>query len=102
MITVKIGNEERPFDGRPHWIQEQLDGRRKEQQNICVRVFIDCGKIRMSLSTPACLSSEGGGTRAPNDVEREIFELWSSLKLNSEAFTSGNLIAFLKQVARFC
>jgi hypothetical protein len=101
MINVKIGNEEKTFDGNPQWIQEHLDGRRRDGQNVCVRVSIKCRDVDMLLATPGCGGGAGGG-RAPNGQEREIFELWDKFKLNTPNFTSGNLVAFLKQLGHIC
>jgi hypothetical protein len=101
MINVKIGNEERRFDGNPQWVQEQLERRRREVENVGVRISIECGDIHMLLSTPGCPSSGGGG-RPPNREESEILALWEKFKLNTSSFAVGNLIAFLKQVVRLC
>jgi len=40
----------------------------------------------------------GGRSRELTASENEIFKLWNKLHLSDEDFTSGNLIAFLKQL----
>jgi len=101
MILVKIGQEERPFDGRPQWIKEQLEGRRREYGNVCVQVRINCDHVNIFLSTPGCAHGPGG-YRAPNGEENEILELWNRHRLNTMDFAVGNLIAFLQQVDHLC
>jgi len=53
----------------------------------------------MTLTTPGCVTGGGGG-RAPNANEREIFQLWNERRLNDIDFTGGNLVAFLAQLTR--
>lgn len=100
-IKIKIGDEERAFDGDVHWIHEQIDGRRNKGANACVMVTIKCGQIDMILTTPGC-AGHGGGGRRPNRDEQQIFDRWNELKLNTMQFTSGNLVAFLKGILNLC
>lgn len=102
MIMVKIGDEERRFDGRPQWIHEQFERRKGVSGAVCVRVSIDCGDIRMLFTTPFCAGGSGGGSRSPTPKETAIFDLWEKHKLNNSNFNSGNLTAFLKQVDHLC
>lgn len=98
MIKVRIGDVEKNLqDVRESWINEQLNRRRRDHESICVQVTINKPPLNMVLSTPAC--SGPGGSRAPNDRERGIFELWEKHKLNDLNFTGGNLIAFLRQIS---
>lgn len=100
MIRIRIGNEERDLASvDEHWINQQINLRRKDGQTICVRVTIQEGDMNMVLSTPTCGTSRGGG-RPPSPQEREVFDLWDQRGLNKVDFTGGNLVAFLKQLKR--
>lgn len=97
MVQVTIGNETRELnDANPQWINEQIGNRRSEGSNVCVRVKIDKGNLDLTLSTLGC--GGGGGGRMPKAEESECLDLWNKLKLNTEDFTSGNLIAFLNNL----
>ena len=100
MITIKIGSSEQSFESADEsWINQQINGRRRDGQSVCVRVVINNGSINMALSTPSCTSGGGGG-RPPNAQEQRIFDLWEKQGLNKPDFHGGNLIAFLKQLRR--
>lgn len=100
MINVVIGNSRIALaDLSEGWLTEQIVRRRKDGLHVCVRVEIQSSRANMTLATPGC-SGPGGG-RLPNAVESRIFDLWDQLKLNTAAFTPGNLIAFLKRVTDY-
>lgn len=82
-----------------HWINQQINGLRKDGHSTCVRISINENKANMTLATADCASSNGAG-RPPNECEEEIFELWKRLGLSDKKFGLGKLIAFLKQVRR--
>ena len=99
MIRVKIGDSERDIsDADANWINQQVNGLRRDGRPICIRVTVKSEGVDMMLSTPAC-GSAGGGGRPPNRFERDLFDRWDKLHLNSNDFTGGNLVAFLKQLA---
>ncbi len=98
MIKVRIGDVEKDSqDVNEGWISQQLNRQRRNHQPVCVQVTIDEPPLDMVLSTPGC--SSAGGSRAPNDQERRIFDLWAKRRLNEPDFTGGNLIAFLRQIS---
>ena len=103
MITLKIGTSERHFDSveriDENWINQQINGLKKDKHSVCVRVSIKEGPLHLSLATADCSGTNGGG-RLPNDDERKVFELWASLGLNSSAFQGGKIVAFFKQLHR--
>ena len=100
MITIKIGSSEQSYENADEsWINQQINGRRRDGQSVCVRVVINNGSINMVLSTPNCATGGGGG-RSPNLQEQRIFDLWDKHGLNKTDFHGGNLIAFLKQLRR--
>lgn len=97
MIKVRIGESERELsNATPQWINEQIDRRRKDGVSVCVRVIINTGSMNLALSTPTC---GGGGGRLPNPEEQQFLSLWEKLHLNTPDFSSGNLVAFLKQIS---
>lgn len=99
-IHVIIGSSEREInDIEPNWINEQINRRKNDGVPVCVKVYIKNESVNISLVTTDCPCGRNSGGRLPNHQEREIFELWNKLHLNDENFSSGNLIAFLKQVA---
>ena len=98
-IRVRIGNSERGlYDADESWVNQQINCRRQDGQQVCVRVFIKDGCVNMGLSTPGCPNS-GGGSRPPNPQEKRVFDLWNKLGLNKLEFHTGSVTAFLKQVS---
>ncbi|MHC4720133.1 MAG: hypothetical protein ACYSYT_06630 [Planctomycetota bacterium] len=98
MVTIKIGTTERNInEADPGWINQQIVRRRKDKQPVCVRVTIHEDSVNMVLTTPDC--SAGGGRRPPNSKENNIIELWDKHRLNTNDFTGGNLVAFIKKLA---
>jgi hypothetical protein len=104
LIRIYIGNNERQFDDvysiDESWINQQINKRKVDKEKICVRVYIKNEFIDVILTTPACGKKEGGSRRRPNFRETEIFTLWGIRRLNEENFSSGNLIAFFKQLRK--
>jgi hypothetical protein len=101
MITIRIAEEERQLDAvDEQWINQQINRRRADGQSVCVIVTVHKDDLDMVLSTPNCAS--GGGGRPPRPREKEVFDLWNQRGLNDTDFTGGNLVAFLKQLRRFC
>ena len=105
MVTVKIGASERQFERvdriEENWINQQINGLKKDGHSVCVRVTIREGAVNLSLTTPDCPASGGGGYRRPlNTEENNVSEFWNNLGLNSSGFQSGKLIAFFKQIRR--
>lgn len=100
MITIKINSEERTLDAASEpWIAQTITGLRREGQIVCVQVWIHEPPLNIRLATPTC-AGMGGGGRMPNEHERTVLDLWNRLHLNSPDFSPGNVIAFLKQLAR--
>lgn len=100
MITIQIGEDIRPLeDAHESWITQQVNKPRGDQLPICVRLTIRTSGIDMILATPDC-GGGGGGGRKPRPVESDLFQLWDKHKLNSDEFTGGNLLAFIKEMDR--
>lgn len=98
LIKVMIGDAEVDLsDVNESWINQQINRRRQDGIEVCVQVKINQDDLNMVLSTPTCQNT-AGAHRAPNNHERRLFELWNKMGLNSHGFSSGNLIAFLKQL----
>lgn len=102
MITVQIGEETRTLeDASESWINEQINRRRRDGLPICVIVTLNRADAQVTLRSPGCGGGfGGGGGRPPNAKESHIIQLWERRRLNSEEFTGGNLVAFLKQIKR--
>lgn len=103
MVTIKIGTSEQRFDSidgiDESWINQQINGLKRDKHSICVRVSIQEGSLHLTLVTPDC-QSFNGGRREPNNDEKKALEIWDSLGLNNSTFQGGQVIAFLKQVRR--
>ncbi|TVT47100.1 MAG: hypothetical protein FHK82_18215 [Sedimenticola thiotaurini] len=95
---IIIGSSERDINNiEPNWINEQINRRRNEGVPVCVRIIIEKGDINISLATSDCPSS-AGIRRTLTGAENEILNLWNRLHLSETNFSSGNLVAFLKQL----
>lgn len=104
MITIRISDTSREFervrDIDENWINEQIHRRRQAGSEICVRVSIKEDPLHMTLTSNGC-NGGGGGGRPPNSQEEAVFDLWERVGMENARFTSGNLLAFLKQLRRF-
>lgn len=97
-IKVKIGMNERDINEmEPNWIPEQIVRRKQDGVPVCVVVKIKSNGLDMSLASGGCPT--GGGGRAPNPQEIQIFDLWEKLHLKEIDISPGNLIAFLKKIS---
>ena len=100
MIRIKIGEYEKSIDKvDKRWINQTINGYRKDGISVCVRVIIEQGSLNMTLSTPTC-SCGSGGDRKPNTQEKAVFDLWDKRGLNTPEFNGGDLISFLAQLKR--
>lgn len=99
-VEVQIGSEKRSIDdSSPSWINDQINRRRRDGIPVCVQVYINKESINLRLSTPGC--SGGGGGGSLNTQEMEIVDLWRKHHLSEDSYTGGNLISFLKQIAKW-
>lgn len=98
--TINIGGAERLLENASaSWIQEQFGSRRSILAEVCIRVSIHAPDVNVSLATPACSGSFGGGRR-PNSNEERVINLWRQHRLDSTDFNVGQLVAFVKQLGR--
>jgi len=81
-------------------ITNQVNKRRATGTAVCVlvRVSEPGAGVDMVLSSPGC--GGGGGGRAPNAKEAALFALWAKHHLDTNMFSGGDVIAFLKQLQR--
>lgn len=101
MITIQIADVSRDWpDADEQWINQQINLRKQDGQNVCVRITIKEGDLDMVLATANC-GGNGGGGRAPRPKEKQIFERWAERDLDKQEFASGNIVAFLKQLKHF-
>jgi len=99
MIRIRIGNSERELsDISPEWINQQIRKRRADGISVCVQVIINNNTANIVLSTPTC-NSGGGLGRPLNKEEKVLVSIWDKLHLNTQKFSGGNLVAFLKQIS---
>ena len=103
MIRISIGTSERQISSISYldesWINQQINRRKDDGQEICVQVVIEHNSVNMHLSTPACAKSRRGG-RSPNQKESIIFDLWKKCGLKQSNFSGGNVVAFFKQLRK--
>jgi|GEM_PF-442332 hypothetical protein len=99
VITVKIGALEREVENAdPTWINQQINGLRRDGHAVCVVVKIHEGPIQMTLATPTCAVSGGG--RPPNTLEQKIFDLWRKHHLDQLDINGGFVVSFLNELKR--
>jgi len=100
MITVRIGDDQLVIRSKSEideaWINQQINRRKKDRLQVCVRVTIEYEDVHVTLITPTCPSGGGGGRL--NQKEEALLELWKKQRLDREDFAGGNLIAFLRQL----
>ena len=98
MNRICIGNAERRLeDADSQWIHEQLEARRRDAANTCVRVEIHVDGADAAVETPN-YASYRGAAREPNALEKSLFDLWQRNRLRESGFTAGDLVAFVRQV----
>jgi len=99
-VILKIADGERKlFEADEHWITDQINQRKRDGLLICVQVLIDFGGRKLRLTTPTCAGSGGGGLQ-PTAQEKQIFELWDKMGMNTDDFSAGKLIAFRAHLKR--
>lgn len=100
MIDIRIGTSSRDIDSIDEsWIAEQINRRRTANEEVCIEIVFNTENLKMGLSSPKC-SRGGGRGRPPNEQEQNIIDLWNKNHLNTNDFTGGNLIAFIKQLKK--
>lgn len=100
MVKITIGFDERSLkDVDESWISRMVNSRKKDQQQVVVKVFIEAENINMVLSTPDLCRQ--GGTRRPNPKEDELYAIWESKGLSSNTFTVGGIMSFLQKIRCF-
>ena len=103
MIDVKIGSNKRQFENisviDENWINQQIQGLKRDGHQICVRISVNEGPVNVLLATADCSSNGGGGREATAD-ERRVFELWERLGLKDGEIAGGKVVAFFKQLRR--
>jgi len=102
MIEIQIAGSKKSIDeDYESWVNQQINNRRKAGQIVCVRIFIKEEHLNLILSSPKC-PFMGKPKRSPlNNQEKAILDLWNKFRLNTNDFSGGNLISFLKQVRRY-
>ena len=78
-------------------LDQQVNGRRADGQDVCVRVRIQ-GPVELSLASAGC-GGAGGGSVLTADQQR-VVDLWVDRGLAKADFMGGHVIAFLNQLFR--
>ena len=102
MITVHINGAQATLEEAVSggWITEQLQRRHADGQSPCVRVDISAQGAHLTLATPSCAGTGGGGGRRASAQEREILDLWERHKLGEGETSPGELQAFLRRLSQ--
>lgn len=99
MVTIRIGEASRPIaEAEESWIAQQINQRQRAGLPVCIEVVIHVQGLNIRLATEGC-GSGGGGGRVPTAEERTIIDLWNRMHM-TDVPSAGNVIAFLKQLAR--
>ncbi|HKZ10088.1 MAG TPA: hypothetical protein VJL61_05195 [Rhodanobacteraceae bacterium] len=99
MNIVKIGSQERSLnDAGPHWIEQRINGLRRDGEAVTVVVRIQVGDGDLCFVAPP---SGGGAPRQYSTAQRAIIALWSKCGMNTVRFSPGDLISFLKQLPHY-
>lgn len=99
-ISIRVNGAEYTIDQLSvSWLHQQIDGRRRAGEPVCVVISAHTDSVNITLATPDC-GSGPGGNRPPNQTESEIFARWHGLVLDKGNFTAGNLWAFLQYLGR--
>ena len=98
MVSVKIGPRELSLsEVNPHWIEQQINGNRREGTAFTVVVRVQVDGVNLCFVAPP---PPGGPGREYSARETAIIELWMRCGMNRAGFSPGDLIAFLKQLPR--
>lgn len=102
MVTLTIGSAHREVARRSDidesWINQQINGRRADGREVCVRIRIQ-GGVDLMLASAGC-GGAGGGGRPLSADEQRVVDLWVDRGLAKPDFTGGSVIAFLNQLFR--
>jgi hypothetical protein len=99
MVTIEIGGDPRPIQhADASWIANELGGRQHQNGSVCVSVNVQEPGANFRLITPGCGS--GRGTKTLSPLETEILALWIDHRMNTNDFTVGNLISFVRRLVR--
>ena len=102
MVTLTIGGAQRDLGSRSDidesWINGQVNGRRADGEQVCVRIRIVTSGLDLTLASAGC--GGGGGGRSLRADEQKLVDLWVDRGLSRPDFAGGNVVAFLQQLFR--
>lgn len=102
MVHVRIGKEDRDLrDVTSTWLRAGIERLRHLNEPVCVRVSINSGIIDMVLATSDCPTGNSDEFRPYRGVEIKIFHDWQAKRLDTVAFSVGELEDFLKSLRKF-
>ena len=102
MVTLTIGSSQRNLGSRSDvdesWINRQVNGRRADGEQVCVRVRIETSGLDLTLASAGCGGGRGSGSLSAD--EQRLVDLWVERGLSKADFAGGNVVAFLHQLFR--
>ena len=97
MIRVIIGDVESEISSvSESWINQHINRRNADGQNVCVRVIIHTDKLNMTLSTPSCAVGQPG--RQPSSQEAAVFDMWEQCGLKQTTIHRWASYCFLEKI----
>lgn len=98
MKRIRIGGAESDLDTVDlSWIRNHVDDLRRQGKPICVEISLHAGSVNMVLSTPGCGPFEAADRKA-NRQEEKILALWKKNHLNTNDFSTRELLDFIERV----
>jgi len=100
-ITIKINTQQRDALDES-WIAQTVNGLRRDNQAVCVRINVKTSDLDILLTAGACeAQGGGGGGRTPTPRERTVLQHWAECGLAADHdFELGQLIRCLKRLER--
>lgn len=100
-IRVHIGSSDKPLNQVTNdWITQEINNRKRDGQNVCVKVTINGDGVNIVLSSLDCATGRRGGRR-PNKKEQKLFSLWKKRGMKNDNIVPGSLISFLNQFSHY-
>lgn len=80
------------------WVEGQIRNRDADGVHVCGLLEVARRDCETRLRIGKCPTGRGTGINTA--CQQEVIDLWRKLHLDGEAFTPGNLIAFVRHAGR--